>query len=82
MGKSGPKVRAKAVTDGEQVEIPVPHINRTVGTQKDKESWEWKDQYKCEGYSGRKNRLKFLKHEQDRNKVGKFLNPYCQEKPL
>ena len=37
-GKSGPKPRAKAVGDGQQVEIPVPPmiVIREVGTQKDR----------------------------------------------
>ena len=42
-------MRAKAVADGQLVEILVPHINRTVGTQKDKEDWEWKNQFKYKG---------------------------------
>ena len=46
MGKSGPKVRAKAVADGQLVEILVLRMNRTVGTQKDRENWEWKNQCK------------------------------------
>ena len=39
-GKSGPKPRAKAVGDGQQVEIPVPPkvVIIEVGTQKDKQS--------------------------------------------
>ena len=39
-GKSGPKPRAKAVSDGQQVEIPVPPkvVIIEVGTQKDKQS--------------------------------------------
>jgi hypothetical protein len=49
-------VRAKAVADGQLVEILVLHINRTVGTQVDKESWEWKNQRKCKGVSGRQIR--------------------------
>ena len=37
-GKSGPKPRASAVGDGQQVEIPVPPkaVMSEVGTQKDK----------------------------------------------
>ena len=31
-GKSGPKARAKAVVDGQQVEIPALQYDRTVGT--------------------------------------------------
>ena len=37
---------AKAVVDGQQVEIPVLHMNRTVGTQKESVSREWKDRSK------------------------------------
>ena len=40
-GQSGPKPRATAVGDGQQVEIPVPHGNRTAGTQKESGSREW-----------------------------------------
>ena len=32
LGKSGPKARPRGVVDGQQVEIPVPQYNRTVGT--------------------------------------------------
>ena len=32
-GKSGPKPRAKAVGDGQLVDIPVPFIDRTAGTR-------------------------------------------------
>ena len=28
------------------MEIPVPHINRTVGTQRESSSREWRDRYK------------------------------------
>ena len=41
LGKSGPKARPRGVVDGQQVEIPVPCIIRTVGTQKDNTSREW-----------------------------------------
>ena len=34
-GKPGAKARLKCVADGQQVQIPVPHGIRTVGTQKD-----------------------------------------------
>ena len=46
LGKSGPKVRLRSVADGQQVEIPVPRIIRTVGTQKDSTAREWKDRGK------------------------------------
>ena len=32
-GKSGPKARLRSVVDGQQVEIPVPRIIRTVVTR-------------------------------------------------
>lgn len=39
-GKSGPKLRPKGVSDGQQVEIPVLplFVMREVGTQEDKSS--------------------------------------------
>ena len=45
-GKSGPKARAKAVVDGQQVEIPVLQYNRTVGTRVESTGAEWKAAYK------------------------------------
>ena len=44
--RSGPKARSKDVVDGQQVEIPVPRIIRTVGTQKDNTTREWEDRGK------------------------------------
>ena len=38
-------MRAKAIADGQQVEIPVLRNNRTVGTQTESQSREWK--YRC-----------------------------------
>ena len=43
---SGPKARAKAVVDGQQVEIPVPLYIRNVGTQTENMTREWKDRDK------------------------------------
>ena len=40
-GKSGPKARLRSVADGQQVEIPVPRVIRTVGTQKDSMARGW-----------------------------------------
>ena len=40
LGKSGPKARPKGVVDGQQVQIPVPHDIRTVGTQKERMTGE------------------------------------------
>ena len=45
-GKSGPKARLKSVADGQQVEIPVPQYNRTVGTQVESTSREWRARHK------------------------------------
>ena len=42
LGKSGPKARARAVADGQQVEIPVLRYNRTVGTRVESTGAEWK----------------------------------------
>ena len=46
MGKSGPKARPRGVVDGQQVEIPVPQHNRTVGTRVESMSREWEDRCK------------------------------------
>ena len=45
-GKSGPKTRPKGVADGQQVDIPVPHGNRTVGTREGNMGRKWKVRYK------------------------------------
>ncbi len=49
-------MRAKAVIDGQQVEIPVLLINRTVGTQKDRQTGDWKDPVKHKVKPDRQNR--------------------------
>ena len=36
-------MRARAVADGQQVEIPALHAIRTVGTQEDNQTGEWKN---------------------------------------
>ena len=46
LGKSGPKARSKDVVDGQQVEIPVLQCNRTVGTQRESGTREWKNRGK------------------------------------
>ena len=46
LGKSGPKARPKGVVDGQQVDIPVPHGNRTVGTREGNMGRKWKVRYK------------------------------------
>ena len=50
-------MRLKSVADGQQVDIPVPHGNRTVGTQKDRETGEWKDPVKRKAVGDRQIRL-------------------------
>ena len=61
-------MRAKAVADGQQVEIPVLRINRTVGTQKDRENREWKNRCKHKDCNLGKSGLQRLKCYADRNK--------------
>ena len=39
-------MRARAVADGQQVDIPVLQYDRTVGTRKESGSREWKARYK------------------------------------
>ncbi len=75
-------MRAKAVADGQLVEILVPHINRTVGTQKDRKSQEWKNWCKRKGCKIGKSVLLRLKRDAERTRVVKLPNPCCQEKPL
>ena len=45
-GKPGAKVRRKRVADAHTVEIPVLLYNRTVGTQTESVSREWRNRYK------------------------------------
>ena len=75
-------MRANAVADGQLVEILVPRMNRTVGTQKDRKSQEWKNWCKRKGCTVGKSAVLRLKRDADRNKVEKLPNPSCQEKPL
>ena len=64
------------------MEIPVLRIIRTVGTQEDNQTGERKDPAKYKGVYDRQNRCSELKYDRDRKKVGKLMNPHCQEKPL
>jgi len=61
-------VRAKAVADGQQVEIPVLLINRTVGTQEDRQTGEWKDPVKHKAEPDRQTRQVMVKCDKDRKK--------------
>ncbi len=54
-------MRARAVIDGQQVEIPVLRIIRTVGTQEDRKTGEWKYPAKYKGVSDRQIRHYKLK---------------------
>ena len=60
-------MRAKAVADGQLVEIPALRLIRTVGTQEDNQTGEWKNPGKREGIYGRqiRRRLK-LKRDAER----------------
>ena len=51
-GLAGPKVRAKAVADGEQVDIPVPlHlVTSEGGTQEARQASDWKCSSKRVGW--------------------------------
>ena len=64
------------------MENPVPKVNRTVGTQEDKESREWEDRCKREAVGWRKNPILKVRRDADRKEVGKLRNSDCQEKPL
>ena len=75
-------MRTRVVADGQQVEIPVLRIFRTVGTQEDRKTGEWKYPVKHKVISDRKNRQMKMKCDEERRKVAKFLNPHCREKPL
>lgn len=75
-------MRAKAVIDGQQVEIPVLRIFRNVRTQEDRKTQERKYWVKHKGKDMRQIPYLMLKCDEDRRKVEKFLNPHCQEKPL
>ena len=75
-------MRARAVADGQLVEIPVPTIFRTVGTQEDNQTGEWKNPDKHKVIPGRKNRRGKVKCDVERRKVAKLMNLNCREKPL
>ena len=75
-------MRAKAVADGQLVEIPVLGIFRTVGTQEDSQTGEWKNPAKCKAIPKRKSRWGEAKHDRERRIVAKLMNPNCREKPL
>ena len=53
--------RSKDVTDGQQVEIPVPRYNRTVGTRVESTSREWKARRK----QGRSRTGKSVRQSED-----------------
>ena len=67
-------MRAKAIADGQQVEIPVPYDNRTVGTQKESQSREWKDRYKRRRSKGGKSPLQSEDVMWTELKVGKLVS--------
>ena len=58
-------MRARAVIDGQQVEIPVLRIIRTVGTQEDRKTGEWKNPAKHKVKGDRQIRLLMMKCDGD-----------------
>ena len=54
-------MRAEAVADGQQVEIPVLRLIRTVGTQEDRGTRDWKNRGKHKGEAGRQIHRLMLK---------------------
>ena len=75
-------MRARAVVDGQLVEIPVLLIFRTVGTQEDNQTGERKNPGKSEAIPNRQIRWGKVKCDVERRKVAKLMNPNCREKPL
>ena len=75
-------MRAKAVADGQLVEIPVLRIVRTVGTQEDNKTGERKNPGKGKAIPDRQIRRGKVKLDAERRIVAKLVNPYCREKPL
>ena len=67
-------MRSKDVADGQQVEIPVPYINRTVGTQRESQSREWKDRYKRGRSKGGKSPLQSEDVMWTELSVGKYVS--------
>ena len=58
-------MRARAVIDGQQVEIPVLRIIRTVGTQEDRWTAEREDAAKYKVKLGRQIRQMMMKYDGD-----------------
>ena len=64
-------MRAKAVVDGQPVNIPAPDMFRTVGTQKDRRTGEWKNPAKDVVVPDRKIRWAKARPERERIIVAK-----------
>ena len=58
-------MRARAVIDGQQVEIPVLRIIRTVGTQEDKQTGERENPVKHKVLGSRQIRCHMMKCDED-----------------
>ena len=58
-------MRPKGVADAQTVEIPVLRIIRTVGTQEDRKTGEWKDPVKHKVKGDRQNRFLMMKCDED-----------------
>ena len=59
-------MRARAVADGQLVEIPVLRIVRTVGTQEDSKTGERKNPDKCKAIPSRQIRKGKVKRDVER----------------
>ena len=75
-------MRAKTVADGQLVDIPALGIYRTVGTQEDNKTGEWKNPGKHKAAVAGKTTTATAKCYTERRIVAKLVNPYCREKPL
>ena len=73
-------MRLKSVADGQQVEIPVPRTNRTVGTRKGRKSRERKNRFKRKGKSGRQIPRMMLKRDEERTYSSEASEPMPSRK--
>ena len=67
-------MRARAVADGQQVDIPVLQYNRTVGTRKESGSRGWIVPVQARYQYGRKIRHAMGRRDVERNKVVKSVS--------
>ncbi len=67
-------MREKSVADGQQVEIPVPQINRTVGTRVESISREWRDRCKQGRSTVGKSAVRSEDVMRTESRVGKYVS--------